>query len=137
MRHSVYGIALPILLNMATLAGYAILGSILGGQTISAIDQEHVSVNVGIVIVSLICLVVIFFGFRMMHQFDLYAWIPTLVGFLGIVGYCGKDLRMQVDAAPASAQSVLSFASLIAGFFLPWSAVSSDFTTYFDGRAKM
>ncbi|EOO03989.1 putative purine-cytosine permease fcy22 protein [Phaeoacremonium minimum UCRPA7] len=52
------------------------------------------------------------------------------------VGCGGKHLHKQVDAPEATASSVLSFAALIAGFFLPWSAIASDFTTYFDRRSK-
>ncbi|KAK7222397.1 hypothetical protein V2G26_010400 [Clonostachys chloroleuca] len=88
-----YGVAIPLILNIATLFGYAIL-------------------------------------------FDLYAWFPTLVAILVAVGCSGKHLHNQSVTEPATASSVLSFASLIAGFFLPWSAIASDFTTYFDSSSK-
>ncbi|CAG9991105.1 unnamed protein product [Clonostachys byssicola] len=131
-----YGVAIPLILNMATLFGYAILGSILGGQALSAINPEGLSVNVGIVILAIIDLILIFFGSRLIHQFDIYAWFPTLVAILVAVGCSGKHLHNQSVTEPATASSVLSFASLIAGFFLPWSAIASDFTTYFDSSSK-
>ncbi|KAK7224103.1 hypothetical protein V2G26_012106 [Clonostachys chloroleuca] len=131
-----YGVAIPLVLNMATIVGYAILGSILGGQALSAINPESLSVNVGIVILAVINLVLIFFGSRIIHQFDLYAWFPTLLAILVAVGCGGNKLYNQVDTEPATASNVLSFASLIAGFFLSWASIASDFTTYYDSQAR-
>lgn len=121
---------------MATLAGYGIIDCILGGQALSAINSSHLSVNVGIAIIAIINFIIIFFGSKFIHQFDRYSWLPSLVAMLVAVGCGGKHLHQQVEAAPASAANVLGFASLIAGFFLPWAAIASDFTTYFDPRTK-
>ena len=121
---------------MATLTGYGIIGCILGGQTLSSISPSDLSVTGGIVIVALLNLVVIFCGSGWIHHFDLYAWIPSLVAILGVLGTSGKYLYMQGDTTPATARAVLSFGSLIGGFFLPWAAVASDFSTYFDPRSK-
>lgn len=133
---SLYGSVVPLLLNMATLTGYGIIGCILGGQTLSAISASDLSVTVGIVIIALLNLVVIFCGSGWIHQFDLFAWVPSLIAILGVLGTSGKHLYMQADAPPATARSVLSFGSLIGGFFLPWAAIASDFSTYFDPRSK-
>lgn len=121
---------------MATLAGYAIIGCILGGQAISAAGDGNVSVNVGIVVLAIITLVVIFCGSQWIHHFDLCAWIPSLVAVIGALGTGGKYLHQQVDAPPATAALVMSYGALVAGFFLPWSAVASDFTTYYDRRSN-
>lgn len=121
---------------MATLTGYGIIGCILGGQALSSIRPDELSVTVGIVIIALLNLIVIFCGSGWIHQFDLYAWIPSLIAILGVLGTGGKHLYMQADTEPATARSVLSFGSLIGGFFLPWAAIASDFSTYFDPRSK-
>lgn len=121
---------------MATLCGYGILGSILGGQALSAISPSTLSVTVGIVIICLVGLIVIFCGSKWIHTFDLYAWLPALVATIGVLGTGGKYLHLQAETESASAGAVLSFGALIGGFFLPWAAVSSDFTTFFDRRSK-
>ncbi|KEY71522.1 hypothetical protein S7711_08902 [Stachybotrys chartarum IBT 7711] len=130
-----YGAAVPLVLNMATLAGYCIMDCILGGQVLSAINPTALSINVGIVITAIISMVIIFCGAAWIHMFDLYAWFPTLVGILVAVGCGGHNLYKQAETEPASASSVLSFAAVIAGFFLPWSAIASDFTVHFDRRS--
>jgi purine-cytosine permease-like protein len=121
---------------MATLAGYSIVDCILGGQALAAINPGNLSINVGIIIIAIINLFIIVCGARLIHQFDLYAWFPTLVGILVAVGCGGKYLHLQVEAEPAAAGTVISFGALIAGFYLPWCAIASDFTTYFDRDSK-
>ena len=92
--------------------------------------------TVGIVIIALLTLLVNFCGSAWIHYFDLYAWIPSLVAILGVLGTSGKYLHLQADTVPATARSVLSFGSLIGGFYLPWASIASDFSTYFDPRSK-
>lgn len=121
---------------MATLAGYAIIDCILGGQAISAVSRSGVSVNVGIVVIAIITLVITFCGAKWIHYFDQYAWLPSLVGVIGALGGGGRYLHLQVDTLPVTPRTVLSYGSLVAGFFLPWAAIASDFTTYFDRRPK-
>lgn len=121
---------------MATLTGYVILGSVLGGQALAAVNPGHLSVNVGIVIIAIINLVLVFCGSRVIHIFDLYAWAPTLLGIVVATGCSGHHLRKQAPAPEATASGVLGLAAVIAGFFLPWSSIASDFTTYFDRGSK-
>lgn len=109
---------------------------ILGGQVLSTINPTALSINAGIVITAIISVVIVFCGAGWIHVFDLYAWFPTLVGILVAVGCGGNNLYKQAETEPASASSVLSFAAVIAGFFLPWSAIASDFTVHFDRRSS-
>lgn len=121
---------------MATLTGYAIIGSVIGGQVLSAINPSALSVDGGIVIVALLNLVIVFIGGRFLHQFDRYAWIPTFIATVIAVGCGGEHLHKQADVPATSASAVLSFAATIAGFFLPWATLASDLTVRFDARSK-
>lgn len=38
-----YGVMVPTLLNLATLAGYCILNSIVSGQALSSVSNDHLS----------------------------------------------------------------------------------------------
>ena len=61
--------------------------------------------------------------------FERIIWFPVLVAFLVALGVSGKHLTSPpVD--PASAQAILSFAGVIAGFTITYSPLGSDFTTY-------
>lgn len=95
------------------------------------------SVNVGIVITCILALIVSFSDYKDLHLYERYSWMPVLIAILVLVGCGAKNLAHQtVPEARATAQSVLSFASLIAGFMLPFGGIVSDFAIYIDPSAS-
>ncbi|KAI1931348.1 hypothetical protein LOZ12_001601 [Ophidiomyces ophidiicola] len=114
-RCSLYIASIVVLLNLATVSGFTIIDCVIGGQTLSALNS-NVSVNVGIVTVAVLSLVISFFGYRVLHQYERYGWIPILAGIVIATGCGGRHLSRQVEARPASAPAVLSFGGLIAGY---------------------
>ncbi|KAF2760057.1 hypothetical protein EJ05DRAFT_492481 [Pseudovirgaria hyperparasitica] len=126
-----YLVSVPVVLNLATLIGFCIITDVLGGGILSAAsDDSSMSWNVGIVIVGLLSLVISVFGYRVLHYYERFAWIAALICLIITAGIGGKHMSIQTDVPPASAQAVLSFGGLIAGYFVPWAALGSDFTVY-------
>ncbi|PGH03888.1 hypothetical protein AJ79_07246 [Helicocarpus griseus UAMH5409] len=125
-----YCVYVLVLLNLATVSGFTVIDCVIGGQTLAAVNAGTISVNAGIVIVAVLALFISFFGYKVLHQYERYAWIPTLVSIIIATGCGGKNLVHQVDPPEPSAKAVLSFGGLIAGFLIPWAALSSDFCTY-------
>ncbi|KAJ8488035.1 hypothetical protein ONZ51_g3826 [Trametes cubensis] len=103
-----------------------------GGQTLSSISNGHLSWSVGIVVITLISLFISFCGYRVLTWYERLAWIPVLVVYLVALGVGGKHLGNPPPAEPATAATILSFASTIAGFVITYSSLSSDFTIYFN-----
>jgi NCS1 nucleoside transporter family len=131
-----YFVSILVLLNLATLTGFCVVDSIIGGQALSAVKSgETISATVGIVIISLLALVIAFFGFQVLHHYERWAWIPALIALIIATGCGGKGLSQQVEAPAATASQILSFGSLVAGFMLPWAALASDFSTYMHPKA--
>jgi purine-cytosine permease-like protein len=118
------------LLNLATVTGFVIIDCVIGGTTLAAVSPGAISVDVGIVILAVIALFISFCGYRVLHEYERYAWIFATVAIIVATGYGGKNLSQQVDTEPATASTVLSFAGLIAGYLIPWGGLSSDFSIY-------
>ncbi|KAG9082377.1 hypothetical protein FRC06_005103, partial [Ceratobasidium sp. 370] len=126
-----YATAVPGVLQLLGIVGYNIINVILGGQILSVVSGGKLSWNVGIVVITIVSLVITFFGYRVLNWYERYAWFPILIAFLVIIGVGGRHLSDPVAAAsPASHQSVLSFASTIAGFVISYSPAMSDYTHY-------
>ncbi|KII94712.1 hypothetical protein PLICRDRAFT_33525 [Plicaturopsis crispa FD-325 SS-3] len=125
-----YGVDVPVLLNMASITGFCVIGSVIGGQSLAAVTDGSLSWNVGIVIVAILALFLSFCGYKILHQYERYAWIPVLIAILIATGCGGKYLHLQVETEAPTASSVLTFGGLIAGFIIPYSGMASDFTTY-------
>lgn len=68
-------------------------------------------------------------------RYERLAWLPVLITFVIALGVGGKHLADPPLAEPATAQAVLSFGSVIAGFVVTYSPLSSDYTTYFHHEA--
>ena len=119
-------------MNLATLTGFCIIDSVIGGQTLSAVANGHLTPTVGIVIIAILGMIVCFCGFRVLHLYERFAWIPALIVIVVATGCGGKHLHQQVHVDPPAASTVLSFGALVAGFLIPWAALASDFVTYME-----
>ena len=127
-----YLVCIPVALNLATLTGFCIIECVIGGQTISAVTNGKLTPTVGIVIIAVLGMVICFLGFRVLHWYERFAWIPAVVAIVVATGCGGKHLSNQVAAPAASAPLVLDFGALVAGFLIPWAAVASDYVTYME-----
>lgn len=131
-----YFVSVLVLLNLATLTGFCVVDSVIGGMALSAVTGgTTVSATVGIVIIALLALFICFCGFRVLHFYERYAWIPALIAIVIATGCGGKQLKNQVEVPAATAPQVLSFGGLVASFMLPWAALASDFSTYFHPKS--
>ncbi|KAH7160797.1 permease for cytosine/purines, uracil, thiamine, allantoin-domain-containing protein [Dactylonectria macrodidyma] len=121
----------PLLLNAGTVTGFTLIGSIVSGQAIAAVNEgAHISVNVGIGIVCSLSFVTALLGYRAIHVWQRWQWLPNLIGIVIAVGCGGKHLVNQVEAGPATVKSVIGYGSLMAGYFMTFGGTASDFTTY-------
>lgn len=112
-------------LNLCTLAGFGIINCVLGGSTLSAVSSGNLDSTAGIVIVALIGMVVSFGGYSVLHQFERYSWMLSLVAIIIATGVGGKELRNQVEVPAPSPAAVVGFGGVVAGFLIPW-AVSRN-----------
>ena len=119
---------------MATLTGFCVIDSVVGGLTLSSVSQDGLSPTVGIVIVDIISLLVTFCGLKVLHYYERFAWIPALIAIVVATGCGGRHLSNQTTSQTSDAATVLTFGALIAGYLVPWAALASDFATYMDPR---
>ncbi|KAF7318933.1 NCS cytosine-purine permease [Mycena chlorophos] len=125
-----FGVIGPVLLNLIGMVGFCILDCILGGQTLAAVADGNLSWDIGIVIIAVVSLLISFCGWKILHRYERFAWVPVFIIFLIAVGLGAKNFRNIPPVEPPAAQTILSFAAVIAGFVLTWSPLSSDFSCY-------
>lgn len=128
--YGLYGASVIVLLNMATNTGWTIVSAIVSGQTLGAVSGGSLSWDLGIVIVALLALLVAFMGYRVIHYYERYAWIPALIGIVIMLGCSGHRLKEQVPTEPPEAQTIITFACIVVGFLITWAAMVSDFAVY-------
>ncbi|KAH7924911.1 hypothetical protein BV22DRAFT_1195556 [Leucogyrophana mollusca] len=126
-----FGIIIPAILNLIGLCGFNIVNCILGGQALSSVTGGTMSWTVGIVIIAILAMLMSFMGIKVLNWYERVAWFPVLIAFLVALGVGGKHLYNAPPAEPESSATVLSFAAVIAGFVITYSAMASDFTMYY------
>ncbi|KAF4120910.1 Purine-cytosine permease or related protein [Geosmithia morbida] len=130
-----YLVSVPVLLNLATLTGFMVIICIVGGQCLSAVSDGNLTPDAGIVIIALLALLISFCGFDILHYYETYAFFPAVVAIAIAAGCGGDDLAKQ--AAPAQAATpgaIMSYGMIVASYMIPFAAISSDLTTYFDPK---
>jgi purine-cytosine permease-like protein len=94
-----YAIGIVALLNLATTTGWTIVSAIVAGQTLSAVSGGSLSWAVGIVIISLAGLTISFMRYKVVHTYELFAWIPAFITVVIMVGCGGHLLKLQTPMA--------------------------------------
>lgn len=128
--YGAYLVTIVVLLQLATLTGYAIITTIVGGQTLAALSHGQISVAVGIVVIAIMSMTVSFMGYRVLHVFETYSWIPTLIGLIAVLGISGKHLSVYAQVESPTARTVVSYSALVASLAISWAAIVSDFSVY-------
>lgn len=129
-----YPAILPALLNLISFVGFSAVNSIVAGQVLVAVNPGQLPITTGIVIVSIISMVISFFGYRVLHACERWAWLPITIAFILLAAFGGRHLgaaaSYNTGAGESTAGGILSFISLIVGFTLSWSGCSADFNSY-------
>lgn len=85
-------------------------------------------------IISLSTLLITTFGYKLVHAYDRWSWIPVFIIFLivaGELGHSGKfNSLLPLSRGPAEAGSILSFAASVFGFAVSWSSYAADYAVY-------
>ncbi|XEV05893.1 hypothetical protein FSHL1_011180 [Fusarium sambucinum] len=126
-----YLVVIPLLLNAGTVTGFTVVGSIVSGQAIAAVNKEaNISINVGIDIVCILSFLLALLGYRALHLWQRWQWLPSLIAIVIAVGCGGKHLMHQADHEPATVKNVVGYGNLMAGYFMTFGGTVSDFTVY-------
>ncbi|KAF8804560.1 hypothetical protein BYT27DRAFT_7107291 [Phlegmacium glaucopus] len=132
-----YAAAIPSTLNVFSSQSFLILNCIIGGQTLATVSHK-LDDTLGIVIIGLISSVVTLCGYRFIHWFENFVWIPNVIAFPVLLGVAGRHLNPTTFLAvpPPSAAQIISFGSLVASSIISWCAFTPDYGVYHDANAS-
>ncbi|KAL8634143.1 hypothetical protein Q9189_000062 [Teloschistes chrysophthalmus] len=121
-------------LNQIQQIGFGILGCIISGQIISAVNGGGLTIAVGRVISALCIGLIATFGIAILHTYERYAFIPQLMAFFVLIGSAAKDFdHSAVSQGPASVITAnrCSFFALQFANVFGFSAVAGDLYVYY------
>ncbi|GCE03557.1 cytosine permease [Dictyobacter aurantiacus] len=124
-----WGTVIMAFFNIAACIGWSAVNVIVGGQLVNALSNGAVPPWVGILIIAILTTFVSIYGYKYVHRYERYAWIPMAVIFILMAVLAGPHFV----AVPAPAFSLgtlaglISFGGAIYGFATGWSSYAADY----------
>jgi purine-cytosine permease-like protein len=124
-------------LNCVACVGWSTANTIAGAQALCAVGDWTFSAAVGTVIIGMCTLGLGMMGYKHVHLYEQFAWIPTLITFFVLLGVAAKHLvNNPMPVGRAEAAAVLSFGGTVWGFCIGWVSMASDYNVYMPSNAK-
>ncbi|KAH8890564.1 hypothetical protein GQ53DRAFT_169772 [Thozetella sp. PMI_491] len=125
-----YGNILTVLIVIMTVGGFSCTATSVAGNSLSYLSDGRLSSEVGMMIIMLVSLLVAFFGYRILHLYERWAWIPVLIAIVFTIGCAGENLVQAPLAEPTPKQEYMAMIALIAGSQITWVMVAGDYAVY-------
>src|SRR5437762_3465981 len=118
------------LFNVAACIGWSVVNVIIGGQLVAALSGGKVPSWAGILILAVLTTLVSIYGYRYVHSYERYAWIPMAVIFAIMVIIAAPHFSIVASSNTSTAAEIaalLSFGGAIYGFATGWSSYAADY----------
>lgn len=126
---------LTTLIVTLTVGGFGVIGSVNGGQCLAAVRPGTLSIEGGISIIMIISMVIGFMGYRVLHLFTRWGWIPSLFAIIILVGAAGDQLSHQAPSRAQKGQDYMGMVAFCAGNMVTWGNVVGDYACYMPPKA--
>ena len=123
------GSILMALFNIAACICWSAVNVIVGGQLVLAVSNGSVPRWVGILIIAALTTLVSIHGYKYVHRYQRYAWIPMLFIFSIIFFVSAPNFQAVAPETSGIAQfsAFMSFGGAIYGFATGWSSYAADY----------
>lgn len=123
------GSIIMALFNVAACIGWSAVNVIIGGQLVAALSGGAVPAWAGILIIAVLTTLVSIFGYRYVHSYERFAWIPMAILFL--IMAIGAAPHYHIVSTPAltgaTIASLITFGGAVYGFATGWSSYAADY----------
>lgn len=114
--------------------GWGAVNIMVSAQLLNMVNRPHsLPPWAGCLLLIIMTIIVTLFGYRVVHLYEKYAWIPNLMVFLVLIArikISGNFDAGTMSGGEATAAGVLSFGGAIFGFATGWTTYAADYTVY-------
>lgn len=123
------GSGIMALFNVAACLGWSTVNVIVGGQVVVALSNGAIPQQVGILFIAILTTLVSIYGYKYIHRYERYAWIPMAIIFFLLLLVSGSKMSIIPTPALNGAElaSFVSFGGAVYGFATGWSSYASDY----------
>ncbi|KAJ9496957.1 hypothetical protein H2202_007429 [Exophiala xenobiotica] len=125
-----YGAKLCACITIIVNVGFTVIGVVVAGQILSAVSDYKMTLSVGIAISSILSYLVTVLGLSIIHTFERYAWIPSIILFLVLIGQASAHVS---PSTPSSTEGLelaaifLSYMAIIFAYASGWAPIAADY----------
>ena len=133
-----FGVRVIAFFNILACVGWSSVNVIVGAQLIHAVNPNVPGYG-GIIIIAACTFLVTLFGYKVVHAYEYWSWIPSFIVFLVILGefaHTGDFSNLKMGTGSNEAASVLSFAASVFGFATGWTSYAADYTGMHSSPSK-
>lgn len=124
-----------VILNMIGMLGYCLLDAIIAGQILAAVSPHNsLSIAVGIIITVIVTLLLTTVGYRALHYYERYTWIPQLIVLSILAGVAGPSFDLYAPTqgdTKTRVASRLSFFGLCLSAAITYAGPAADYFVYY------
>ena len=82
-----YGASIMSILNILNVLCWLSINSITGGQMLRVVSNDYFPLSIGIILIGIISMIISFVGYKWIHMYERYSWIPQAIIFfiIGII----------------------------------------------------
>ncbi|KAH3679523.1 hypothetical protein WICPIJ_008598 [Wickerhamomyces pijperi] len=114
--------------------GWGAVNSMSSAQLLNMVNQPHsLPPWAGVLVIALITIIVSMFGYKAVHLYEKWSWIPNIAVFFVLIArftISGAFTAGEFSSGTATASGVLSFGGAIFGFASGWTTYAADYTVY-------
>lgn len=127
-----WGVKLIAIFNCLACVGWSSVNSIVGAQLLHAVNND-VPGWAGVIIIAFLTFAITIFGYKIVHVYEFWSWIPTFIIFLitlGVFAHTGDFRNIAWETGSSEMGAVLSFGATVYGFATGWTSYAADYTVY-------
>jgi NCS1 nucleoside transporter family len=119
-----------VLFNVAACVGWSAVNVIVGGQLVDALSGGAIPRQVGILVITIVTTLLSIYGYKHIHRYQRYAWIPMAIIFFILLVTAAPHMSIIPTPALTIAEvaSFISFGGAVYGFAIGWSPYAADYT---------
>jgi NCS1 nucleoside transporter family len=123
------GAVIMALFNLAAITGWSAVNSIVGGQLVAAVSGGTIARPVAIFAIAVVTTLFGILGYKHVHRYARYAWIPSAFIFLILLFIAAPKVSFIPSPALGIAElaSFISFGGAVFGFATGWSSYAADY----------
>ncbi|CCE64907.1 hypothetical protein TPHA_0J00840 [Tetrapisispora phaffii CBS 4417] len=123
-------------INTIACVGWGIVNTVAAAQLLNLVNSgsgHNLPLWAGCLLIIAITLIVTFFGYKVIHTYEKWSWVPNFAIFLVILARLARSghfVNTEWGSGATVAGSVLSFGCSVFGFAAGWTTYASDYTVY-------